>query len=83
MNKSPRRLRRGDFCLAFCITIRFMTADTEQDIQALKAIGHICAETLRKMMEVVRPGMTTGELDDIGRGLLESVGARSAPEVAY
>jgi methionyl aminopeptidase len=60
-----------------------MTADTEQDIQALKAIGHICAETLRKMMEVVRPGMTTGELDDIGRGLLESVGARSAPEVAY
>ena len=60
-----------------------MTADTEQDIQALKAIGHICAETLRKMMEAVRPGMTTGELDNIGRGLLESVGARSAPEVAY
>ncbi len=35
------------------------------------------------MMEAVRPGMTTGELDDIGRELLESVGARSAPEVAY
>jgi methionyl aminopeptidase len=60
-----------------------MTADTEKDIQALKAIGRICAETLRKMMQAVRPGITTGELDDKGRELLESEGARSAPEVAY
>ncbi len=60
-----------------------MTADTDTDIQALKAIGRICAETLRKMMQAVRPGMTTGELDDKGRKLLESEGARSAPEVTY
>ncbi len=60
-----------------------MTADSERDIEALKAIGRICAETLRKMMAAARAGMTTLELDHIGRQLLEAQGARSAPEVAY
>jgi methionyl aminopeptidase len=67
----------------FCITIHAMTADSEKDIQALKAIGHICAETLRKMMAAARAGMTPRELDDLGRELLEAEGARSAPEVVY
>jgi methionyl aminopeptidase len=60
-----------------------MTADSEKDIQALKAIGRICAETLRKMMGQVRAGMTTRELDAIGRALLEAEGARSAPREMY
>ena len=60
-----------------------MTADSENDIKGLKAIGHICAEVLQKMMQAVRPGITTGELDEIGRGLLEREGARSAPQVTY
>ncbi len=60
-----------------------MTADSENDIESLKTIGHICAEVLRKMMQAVRPGITTGELDDIGRGLLEAEGAHSAPIVTY
>ena len=60
-----------------------MTADSEKDIQALKAIGRICAETLRKMMAAARAGMTTRELDDIGRKLLDAQGARSAPEIVY
>ncbi len=60
-----------------------MTADSEEDIRALRAIGRICAETLRKMMASARAGMTTRELDRIGRALLEAEGARSAPEVAY
>ncbi len=60
-----------------------MTADSERDLQGLKAIGRICAETLRKMMAAVRPGMTTGELDEFGQGLLEAEGARSAPQITY
>ena len=60
-----------------------MTADSQKDIQALKAIGHVCAETLRKMMAGVRAGITTRELDEIGRAFLEAEGARSAPQVAY
>jgi methionyl aminopeptidase len=60
-----------------------MTADSAIDIKNLKAIGRICAETLRKMMSAARAGMTTSELDEIGRALLEAEGARSAPQVTY
>ena len=62
---------------------RTMTADSLTDIQHLKAIGRICAETLRKMTGEVRAGMTTRELDEIGRAFLEAEGARSAPQTTY
>ncbi len=60
-----------------------MTAESAIDIKYLKAAGRVCAETLRKMMGEVRVGMTTRELDEIGRLLLEAEGARSAPQVMY
>jgi methionyl aminopeptidase len=60
-----------------------MTADSQKDIDYLKAIGRICAETLRRMMDATRSGMTTRELDEIGRALLETEGARSAPQAMY
>ena len=60
-----------------------MTADSQKDIEYLKAIGHICAQTLRKMMDATRAGMTTRELDEMGGEFLESEGARSAPQVMY
>jgi methionyl aminopeptidase len=60
-----------------------MTADSAKDIEYLKAIGRVCAEALRKMMGQVRAGMTTRELDEIGRAFLEAEGARSAPQVTY
>ncbi|HAV76210.1 MAG TPA: type I methionyl aminopeptidase [Anaerolineae bacterium] len=60
-----------------------MTADSQIDIQYLKAIGRICAETLRRMMDATRAGITTRELDGIGRAFLEAEGARSAPQVTY
>ncbi len=60
-----------------------MTADTDEDLEALKRIGRICADTLRKMTKAARPGMTTRELDDYGRKLFKAAGARSAPELAY
>ncbi len=60
-----------------------MTADSQKDIEYLKAIGRICAETLRKMMNATRAGMTTRELDEIGRALLEAEGAQSAPQITY
>ena len=60
-----------------------MTADSQKDIEYLKAVGRICAETLRKMVNATRAGMTTRELDEIGRALLEAEGARSAPQVTY
>lgn len=60
-----------------------MTADSNKDIQHLKAIGQICAEALRRMQGATRAGMTTRELDEIGRTFLEAEGARSAPQVMY
>jgi methionyl aminopeptidase len=60
-----------------------MTAESAIDIKNLKAIGRICAGTLRKMMSATRAGMTTRELDEIGRALLEAEGAQSAPQVTY
>ena len=60
-----------------------MTADSENDIKALKAIGHICAMALKKMMCHAKAGITTGELDEIGREFLEKEGATSAPESMY
>jgi methionyl aminopeptidase len=60
-----------------------MIAETEKDIYHLKAIGKICAETLRRMMAHTRAGMTTKELDDFGLAFLESEGAHSAPQTMY
>ena len=60
-----------------------MTAESAIDIKNLKAIGRVCAETLRKMMAATRAGMTTRELDEIGRLFLEAEGAHSAPQAMY
>lgn len=60
-----------------------MTVETEQDLAALREIGRIVAGTLKHMLARVEPGMTTLELDHIGRDLLEREGARSAPKVTY
>jgi methionyl aminopeptidase len=39
--------------------------------------------TLQKMAAAMQPGMTTAELDQIGRALMEDAGAQSAPESCY
>ncbi len=60
-----------------------MPIETEQDLAGLKRIGRIVALALREMKKLLRPGVTTRELDDAARRLLESHGARSAPEITY
>ena len=41
------------------------------------------ARTLAAMGQALEPGMTIRALDDYGRALLETEGARSAPEFSY
>lgn len=60
-----------------------MTVESDADLKGLQAIGKICAATLRKMMAAAKPGISTKELDEIGREYLISQGANSAPEVTY
>lgn len=60
-----------------------MTITSEDMLEKLKAIGHICAVAREAMAAALQPGITTAELDAIGREVLERHGARSAPQLAY
>jgi methionyl aminopeptidase len=60
-----------------------MIVETEEDLVRLKDIGRICATAIKVMAAALEPGITTRELDVIGRKLLEDNGARSAPELCY
>ncbi len=60
-----------------------MTVSSEEELEQLKEIGRIVAMVRDKMAEALEPGITTAELDEMGRRLLDQEGARSAPELAY
>jgi methionyl aminopeptidase len=60
-----------------------MTIENEEQLDKLRAVGRLAARTLATMGKALEPGMTTKELDDLGRALLEKEGARSAPELSY
>jgi len=60
-----------------------MTINHQSDIEALRRIGAVVAEARDTMGAAVEPGITTGDLDGIGRSVLDKHGARSAPQLAY
>lgn len=60
-----------------------MTITHQDDLDGLKIIGRIVANTMQAMGRAMEPGMTTRELDDIGRALLDQAGAIPAPEASY
>lgn len=60
-----------------------MIVTTDDELNKLKAIGRICADALTTMSAALQPGITTAELDAIGRKVLEEAGAQSAPEFCY
>jgi methionyl aminopeptidase len=60
-----------------------MVISSENELDKLKAIGRLCAQAMETMAKSLEPGITTRELDDIGRRMLEDNGAQSAPETCY
>ncbi len=60
-----------------------MTIEREEQLEKLKKAGVVVARTMQAMAAAMEPGMTTRELDQLGRTLLEREGARSAPESTY
>lgn len=60
-----------------------MTISNDDELTRLRAIGRIVGTVLESMGAAIEPGMTTEELDHIGRKLLEHAGARPAPELCY
>ena len=60
-----------------------MRIESENDLRGIKRIGEICGLTLKRMLDRAEPGMSTRDLDDIGRDYLGKLGAVSAPIRAY
>lgn len=64
-------------------TLAAVTIDSDDDLAGLARTARVVAEARDAMLDAVRPGVTTGELDAIGRDVLRTAGARSAPRLAY
>ena len=60
-----------------------MSINDEQDVEGLKRVGAAVAAARDAMGAHVAPGVTTAELDAIGKEVLDRYGARSAPRLAY
>jgi methionyl aminopeptidase len=60
-----------------------VTIDKGEELDALIRAGRVVAEAREAMVEAVSPGVTTGELDAVGRDVFRKHGARSAPRVTY
>jgi methionyl aminopeptidase len=60
-----------------------MTITQQAELDSLKAIGRIVANTMQAMAAAMEPGMTTAELDAMGGAFLAREGAVSAPRESY
>ena len=60
-----------------------MIIKTQEELDAMREIGHICALTLKTMIDALEPGITTRELDEIGAAVFRQYGAESAPMACY
>lgn len=60
-----------------------MSIEGPDDLEGLKRAGRAVAEARDAMLAEVRAGVSTAELDEVGREVLARHGARSAPQLAY
>jgi methionyl aminopeptidase len=60
-----------------------MTIESQDDLDALLRAAEVVRKAREQMASAVVPGVTTGELDAIGREVFRQHGARSAPRVTY
>lgn len=60
-----------------------MTIENQRDVDGILGAGRVVAKVRDAMLAAVEPGMTTAELDELGGRLLDRLGARSAPRLAY
>src|SRR3954449_10382082 len=60
-----------------------MSVETPEELAGLRRVGRLVASTLRALRREVRPGVTTGELDEVAAALFAAAGATSAPMTTY
>src|SRR5687767_12808630 len=60
-----------------------MSISSQIELAGMKAISEAVAVTLKEMREYAGVGMSTKELDEYGRSVLQRFGAKSAPKLTY
>lgn len=60
-----------------------MSVDSPEQIDGLKRVGGVVAETIAAIRRAAVPGVTTGDLDAVARGVFDRWGARSGPVLTY
>jgi methionyl aminopeptidase len=60
-----------------------MSIKTPEELEGMKAAGHVVRKMLDAMKKAARFGITTKDLDDIGAEEMRRHGARSAPALVY
>ena len=60
-----------------------MSIESHADWEGLRAAAHVARLTLDTLAKQVKPGVTTGELDETAAQLFAAHGARSAPAFTY
>ena len=60
-----------------------MSISSQSELAGMKAISEAVAVTLKEMREYARVGISTKELDEYGRTVLQRFGAKSAPKLTY
>src|SRR3954464_12942352 len=60
-----------------------VSIDHPDELQALRAVGRVVAETIRELARRVRPGVTTPEPDAAAAHVFPRHGARSGPQLDY
>ena len=60
-----------------------MNARTQEDIQGLKTAGAAVRAAFDTMVAACQPGVSTAELDRLGAEVLQTHGAKSAPQLYY
>ena len=74
---------RSDYPILVVLCKSYMKIENDRDLRGMKRIGEICGLTLKLMLDSAEAGMSTRDLDDIGRDFLLNAGAVSAPVQAY
>lgn len=60
-----------------------MSISKESELEGMKRVSEVVANTLRLMREFAKVGMSTKELDEYGGAILSKHGAKSAPYETY
>jgi methionyl aminopeptidase len=60
-----------------------MSIESVEDLAGMELAGQVTRLVLNAMKAAVRPGISTGELDEIGAAVMRAAGGRSAPKLVY